>query len=281
MPLFQWDFKLNPLPLKYTLYAAASGAFGVFLRWLQLQIAFDPDGLVDPSTLNVLLPVFSAAVYCLFRRFNRQLRTEYTLPKSYAEILCAPSAVFRTLRIVIAAMMALGGLMLLVQCNADRDKTILQLLAAGGILSGAAFYCAASGFDWEEKYRSLLCLCAAAPIVLFSGWMLVCYKRNDINPVVWSYAPEIIMCAFVMNGSFRTAGFAFHTPAPWKTLFFCMFCPYMLLTLLGDERYFGMQLMILSQALAFLYYLWVMLENAEKKETKTVRVTQDDGFEHL
>ena len=52
--------------LEKTCYVGGAGAFGVFLRWLQLQIAFNDDGLPDPSVFNVLVPLAIVAAGALF-----------------------------------------------------------------------------------------------------------------------------------------------------------------------------------------------------------------------
>ena len=40
-------------------YTCAFGAFGAFFRWLQMQVARDTEtGLINPSILNILLPLF-------------------------------------------------------------------------------------------------------------------------------------------------------------------------------------------------------------------------------
>ena len=49
---------------------------------------------------------------------------------------------------------------------------------------------------------------------------------------------------------------------------------------LADERYTGMQMILLGTAGEMLLYNWIMLQNLEQQEHKVV-VHKDDGFEHL
>ena len=44
--------------LENTVYVLAAGAFGVFVRWLQLQLAFDEKGLCGASIFHVIVPAF-------------------------------------------------------------------------------------------------------------------------------------------------------------------------------------------------------------------------------
>ena len=45
-------------PLELSLYVAGAGAFGVFLRWLENQLAFDEADLAKPSAFHVMVIVF-------------------------------------------------------------------------------------------------------------------------------------------------------------------------------------------------------------------------------
>ena len=52
--------------LEKTCYVGGAGAFGVFLRWLQTQVAFNDEGLPDPSVFNVLVPLVILIAGALF-----------------------------------------------------------------------------------------------------------------------------------------------------------------------------------------------------------------------
>ena len=49
---------------------------------------------------------------------------------------------------------------------------------------------------------------------------------------------------------------------------------------LADERYTGMQMILLGTAGEMLLYNWILLQNLQQMERKVV-VRKDDGFEHL
>ena len=52
-------------PLEITCYVAGAGAFGVFFRWLQDQLAFDEAGLNEKSVFNLLVPALIVAAALL------------------------------------------------------------------------------------------------------------------------------------------------------------------------------------------------------------------------
>ena len=47
--------------LETSCYVCEAGAFGVFFRWLQDQMAFDEAGLADRSVVNYLVPLLVLA----------------------------------------------------------------------------------------------------------------------------------------------------------------------------------------------------------------------------
>ena len=93
---------------------------------------------------------------------------------------------------------------------------------------------------------------------------------------------ELITVSVGMIAFFRVGGFVFDTPQPFKAMTWAMFGAFMFIMALADERYMGMQLMLLSAALMLIYYNWVMIANMEQKPAPVNNfVFDDDGFEHL
>ena len=67
---------------------------------------------------------------------------------------------------------------------------------------------------------------------------------------------------------------------PFTMQTFAMFTAVLCLMCLADERYTGMQLMLLSAALMLILYNWILVMNMRKGKAKPVVKTKD-GFEHL
>ena len=58
--------EMKQLALKLDCYVLGASAFGVFIRWLQLQIAFDDNGLCGSSSLNVAVVLIVLAAAAVF-----------------------------------------------------------------------------------------------------------------------------------------------------------------------------------------------------------------------
>ena len=70
-------------------YTCAFGAFGAFFRWLQMQVARDTEtGLINPSILNILLPLLIvAAAVVLWLRSKKLTDDETVFPTGMSEAL--------------------------------------------------------------------------------------------------------------------------------------------------------------------------------------------------
>ena len=67
--------------LEKTCYVGGAGAFGVFLRWLQTQVAFNDEGLPDASVFNVLVPL-SILAGCAVMLVSVWLMPVYAMSRS-------------------------------------------------------------------------------------------------------------------------------------------------------------------------------------------------------
>ena len=268
--------------LEVCCYVAGAGAFGVFVRWLQTMMAFNDEGLVDKSFFNFAVPAFCVAFSLVFLRFVDKFRLQrYELSGDFYEALNNEHKVYTILRWLIGMIMSIGGVMLLISAETDKNAEFLQILAGMAIVNGLLFplYLTSANKPHAAVPR-LSCFCAFWPILTFCMWLVSCYKINAINSVLWAYAPEILTHIVVINAFFYIAGFSFGVPRPWRALFFCMVGAAACILVIADERYMGMQLMYAASAGMLLLYTWIMVANLQQREKeKEERV--HDGFERL
>lgn len=273
--------EMKQLALKIECYIVGACAFGVFIRWLQLQIAFDDNGLCGRSGLNVAVVLIILAAGYVFQRFIKQMRADRFLPNKAPHTALANGGRLHSLiRWAIGGLMCIGALALALSCETDKEAVFLLILAGSALLSGLAFPILMKRVNEPGAKPGPLCLLSMLPVVMYALWLVVSYKANDINSVVWAYAIEIIAISVAMVAFFYDAGYVFGQPKPWKSLFFSMMGAVLCVMCIADERYFGMQLMFISTALMFMYYTWIIIENMGKKAPKE-RQPEDDGFERL
>ena len=269
-------------PLEISCYVAGAGAFGVFFRWLQDQLAFDEAGLNERSVFNVLVPVLALAAIWLFNRFLQQMKEQkLELPEEYCDALFNPGKLFTAARWAAGAIMIAGAALLLISSETDQHADLIRILCLLAFLSGAAFPLVLGAANYEFlAHEGLVRVGMLLPVLTYAFWLVLCYLQNAYNSVAWSYAMEILSIIAAMFGFFRVGGFAFRVPDGHKALFAAMFGTAMCIMSLADERYTGMQMILLATAGEMLLYNWIMLQNMVQVERKVV-VQKDDGFEHL
>lgn len=272
--------------LEICCYVCGAGAFGVFFRWLQDQMAFDDAGLAEKSVFNYLVPLLIVASALLFHRFIEQAQNEKLyIPTDFCQALRNEGRLFAFFRWLSGGLMIIGGLLLISSCETDKDARLLLILALMAIASGLAYpLLLGSANDKYGKLRhpTLACFGAFLPILLFAFWLVISYKKNALNSVIWSYLIEMATMTVAMLAFFRAAGFAFGAAKTWRSFFTIMLGAVMCIMSLADERNMGMQIILLGAAVQLVLYVWILIMNMQKKVPKPKEEKPpEDGFERL
>ena len=267
--------------LGITCYIAGAGAFGVFLRWLQVMIAFNELGLVNRSAFNVLFPGFVIAAAIVYLRFLDQDKKKHlVLSNDFIGAFKNDYRLFSILCWVSGLIVVLGALALLAKSETDKFVSFLRVLAGLGLLSGISAPLLLELAHREENRAGLLSVVSLPPILLFGAWLVYLYRANSINSVLWSYVPEMLTVVVAMFAFARIAGFPFGSPKPERARFDAMLGGSLCLMCLADERYTGMQLMYVGFALLLMLYNWAMVCNLREVK-KEAQEPPRDGFERL
>lgn len=272
--------------LEITCYVAGAGAFGVFLRWLQDQLAFDENGLSEPSVFNFLVPLMLLAAAWMFTRFINKIQDDKCyVPRDFCDALFNPGKLFAIARWAIGLLMCLGSVVLLMTSETDVDADFIRIICLLGFLSGLAFPFVLGSANYDEFANvRFVRLCMMMPILLFSAWLILCYKQNSYNSDVWSYVIEMATIIVALLAFFRIAGYAFFAPNWRKCMLAIMMGAAMCIMSLADERYMGMHIIMLSAALMLILYNWILFKNLRKKVKRSeIQEPQSDegGFEQI
>lgn len=272
--------------LEITCYVAGAGAFGVFLRWLQDQLAFDENGLSEPSVFNFLVPLMLLAAAWMFTRFINKIQDDKLyVPRDFCDALFNPGKLFAVARWAIGLLMCLGSVVLLMTSETDVDADFIRIICLLGFLSGLAFPFVLGSANYDEFANvRFVRLCMMMPILLFSAWLILCYKQNSYNSVIWSYVIEMATIIVALLAFFRIAGYAFFAPNWRKCMLAIMMGAAMCIMSLADERYMGMHIIMLSAALMLILYNWILFKNLRKKVKRSeIQEPQSDegGFEQI
>lgn len=268
--------------LELSCYVIGFGAFGVFFRWMQLMLAFNSEGLVDSSAWNILVPAIVIAAAVVFYRFAAvRKKSRMYLPHDFCRALSNEGKLYSICRWAFGGLLCVGSILLIIECETDKDAGFLFALAGAGIVSGIAFpFFLASANKPHVENKNFIALLAAVPVIFFGIWLLTCYKQNTINPIGWIYAVELAAIVIALLAFFRLAGFAYGTPREWKCMVLCMLGAMLCIMTLADSRYLGQQIMFVAIALMQLLCNWIIIANL-KQGTKESPVVENDGFEVL
>ena len=267
--------------LEISCYVCGAGAFGVFFRWLQDQIAFNEQGLAEPSVFHVLVPLYIIICAIVFLRMvDKAKNKRYYLPVEFNEALRNEGKLFTIARVAAGVIMAAGGLLVIATCEVEKEAAMLRILGIMAILSGISYPIILSEANKERPRIRTMCICSIMPVLMFSFWLVTSYKINSINSIVWAYAIEIVSIIVAALAFFRMAGFAFGAASPWRSMFFAMFGTAMCIMTIADARNIGLQLVLFGAAIMLALYNWIMVSNLRRKEAP-IRYRPDDGFERL
>ena len=238
-------------------------AFGAFFRWLQNQVSFEEEtGLAVPGSIWpyivaawIILAAVVLSVQCL--RLKNQQRMHQ--PETFAEAFGGVSRIANIAAWVFGALMALGGVILLVTVPAaELQRPLLRVLAVIAIASGVAFPLQFRSAAEQEPSVAVTVI-AVLPIILFAFWLIVSYKMHIVNPTVSAYAVEILTLCAATVGFYQIAGFAFGRPKAARSVFWCQFAAFFCLMTLSDSRYAGAQCMFAAAAGMLLLQSWLVV----------------------
>ena len=234
---------------KDTLFLATpliGGAFGLFLRWLQCSIIFDEGtGLAARGAgMSWALIVFciAFAIICFFGVWKQDTprfaagRTVFGGSKA----LCLINA-------VMGALTALAGVMTALSAH-DENRFLWLIFAVLVIFFGLSVMALALN-KGSEALRALFC---AVPILTCCFWLILFYKINANEPVLWKFAMDFLaICANTLAWYF-VAGFQYDAPKPAKTLFFIQIAVFLDILVMADNRPFSMRMIFLCPAIVLL-----------------------------
>lgn len=274
---------LQKRALEITCYVCGAGAFGVFFRWLQTMTAFDENGLVDRSAFNLLVPLLIIGSALLYDRFIKKMAEDRLyVPKEFCEALFNPGKIFTVIRWTACGAMCIGALLLVVTTELDKNADFLRVLAVLALAAGLVYPLYMGEANYEEvEHLGIIRIYGVVPILLYAVWLVLSYKENMYNSVVWDYVLEMVTIIVVINAFFRMAGFAFMQVNGRKTLFYCMLGTTLCIMSLADSRYIGQQLIFGATALMLAADNWILITNLKRKEPQKRSEIRRDGFERL
>ena len=230
--------------------AIVGGAFGFFVRWLQLSTALDAEtGLMRAgaaaSRILIALCILVAAVQ-LLHTFRLRGRLPQTPGPEFFE---GGSAVYRFFCAAMGLLTVLGGILMLISALRGGTGALMFFLALLAVFAGLTIAALSLSATASVAMR---CFCCTVPVLFLCFWMIVAYKMNAANPVIWSFCMQILAIAATLLGWFYLAGLAYGKPKRANMLFFCQLSPFLCILTMADSLSLGERLALLGPSLLLL-----------------------------
>lgn len=238
----------------YTMAGTVFAAVAVMLHWLQVQKIFDPETglptLHAPITtlLVVVLVLVAAALWWLSGR----MKTDCA-PEEPEDALALPHRETGWILIAAAALAALGSAYLFFK----EDSALMKAAALLGILSAPVLAMMPQIPRWGGFGAALSVL----PVLFFCLWLVVFYKENAANPILWSYGMEILAIAMCLLAVFRLSAYLFYRAKPRRAIFACMFALITSLATLTDSVSLGARAVLGGWGIGTAVMCWIIINN--------------------
>ncbi len=253
--------------LIFLLSALVVGVFGAFFHWLEVLNAFDnTTGLHNAGSITsaiVVVYIILAAIamigFCIV--YLHAYRSSVESPE---EAMRANSQLPRIIAWVLSAIIICGAIITMLTSNYHALPGFRRIFAALAIFAGLAFPFTMSRAD--GTFHSMADTAALIPPVFGCVWLVFCYKLNAENPVVWSYAIEILAIAALTYAQYNVCSYFYgRAKRPGKILFSILLAAFFCIVTLADQRPFALQMIFLACAGMMLLYGCMIFSNLRLK----------------
>lgn len=248
----------------FVCYAFVTGAFAMFLRWLQLMNCFEeePRLFISGSALTpafiIMLLIACAGILVMSLLFR-------LTPEEPEQALRARSPLCLIFTALLSLVMLAGAILLFIQSDGMRAELLFRLLAVLALAASAAMFAVINRMA-SGRADSVSCFCFVVMVLFYCLWLVASYKSHDADPVIWGYWPEILALAAGTLSWYYLAGFAFGRPRPKAAVFFCGLSFILALVCMPDDRAASLSLLLIAPALESLMLAWILIRNLQREK---------------
>ena len=250
-------------------------AFGFMVRWIQNMSIFEENtGLaIKGASSSIFIVLFSlASIIGIVVMTLPVLRLGVgTYPPGDVR---SDEAIYKGVTSLCALMLLAAGVLMIFKGG---EELFPQLRLVLGVLAAASglgiYYTGRTGKSNADS--ALSCLGTIIPVFFGCFWLIVSYKDHSSNPVVWSYAVEIIAIACATAALYLIAGFVFGRPRIALTVAISAIAAFFCFMTLGDDRGFSYQLCFGALGLYFVMTLYAILSGLNPERQRFNHIKAD------
>ena len=241
------------------------GIFGAFFRWLQNINAFEAEtGLLKPfhgTTIVFLIycVVAIAAIAVLSFGWMKRYAGERDVTA-----LRSTTPVPAVLGWVLGVGFVLAAVILLFTADFSANPMAQRLFGAAGIFGGLCFPFLPGRLD--GRVNSIGRTAAAVAVLFCCCWLIFCYYVNRADPVIFSFAVEILAIASTAVAFYYIAAFHYGAGQNGRALLAVQLASFFNVTALFDSRRLAFTAMLLIAAAMTLMFEFLLVENMRDKQ---------------
>lgn len=264
--------KIKEFALRAMSATAVCSAFGFLARWMQNINIFDENtGLAAPGAVTSWMLVLFTLAFAVGMGIYLLPTLGYGLSSRPAGDIRGDGKIYVTITMAVGAVFCLAGAAIFIGAGDILDK-VLGLLA---IFSGFGFICVGRG--GRDKADDPLCSFGTiVPVLFCCFWLVVCYKNNSADPVVWHYAIEVLAIAAAAVALYFVAGFVFCRPRLYHSALSCAVGAYLCFACLGDERSMIYQAIFAALGLFFTISVYQLLANLQPENKRFTHLKEEE-----
>lgn len=255
---------------KITGFSAVMGALAFMLRWIQTLNIYEEETGLPNRGAPVNLWLIALLVLTLGALAVWVLRLRRYEPMDDYSALVGPGLAWPIFGIIAGAMLAVAGLIMLAAGGHYAAPVLRRILGALEAVAGisAVLMAIHGGKPMQVRTRQV----ASVLLVLFGCmYMVVVYKENAANPVVWNFAPEILALCVATLALYYLAGYQFGSIKPYTSIFFCFAGVFFCLMCVVDQGLSADALSYISLALLLGLWGYAQTANLERPSLTGVR----------
>ena len=247
--------------LAVTVSTVVMGVFGAFLRWLQDRTIFEAEtGLAARgAAISVVCAIYFALAFVAMLALVVFWLRRYEKAPEAGEALRVRTALPTAIAWALCAVFAVGGLMQMFSAAQSVSPQFQRIFGACAILAAACFPFLAGGKEGRPHAMGRL---ASAILALFSClWLVFYYVVNEQNPVLWSYAPEILAITASTLAFYYVCRWHYGMAKPNAALLFVQMGAFLNLCILPDSRPASAAAMFAAASALLLTLEFLMVNN--------------------
>ena len=244
--------------LTLTVSTLVLGIFGAFLYWLWTLNAVDQE-----TGYTVVFILYSAVVAAAIVALNFTWLNRYGRAADAGKALSCTSIAPTVIGWALCAAIAAASFVLLFAAGHSRYPVWQRLFGAVGIVGGLCvpFLFGKKGGSAGSMGRS-----AATVLTLFyCFWLLYCYKLHSTEPVIWTFALEIVATAAAVVAVYQAARYYYGAGAGKRALIAVQLGVYLNVAVLFGERSTSWNVLFGATAALLLLLEFLLIENMWEK----------------